>query len=140
MYQRCKTTTRVTYIDLTKASVNLGITVSRALLGYHAYTGCDSVSSFAGKGKMSGLKLLMTNVNYQNLFLKVGISWNVSDSMFDALQKFTCLIYDANTKCSDVNSLRHEMFVKRKGRIESHQLPPCQDTLYKHCVRANYQT
>ena len=25
------------------------------------------------------------------------------------------------------------------GEAESHQLPPCQDSLYKHCRRANYQ-
>jgi len=33
----------------------------RALIGMHAYAGCDIVSTFAGRGKLSALKLLSTN-------------------------------------------------------------------------------
>ena len=33
--------------------------------------------------------------------------------------------------------LHYRLFCARKR--ESHQLPPCQDTLRKHCDRANYQ-
>jgi hypothetical protein len=32
------------------------------------------------------------------------------------------------------------MFCAKKGEIESHQLPPCQDCLTRHILRANYQT
>ena len=32
-----------------------------SLIGLHAITGCDTVSAFAGKGKVKALKLLMKN-------------------------------------------------------------------------------
>ena len=35
--------------------------VSNALLGLHAYKGCDTVSAFSGKGKVKPLKLMMKN-------------------------------------------------------------------------------
>ena len=72
MYQKCKSSTRTTYIDITSASLIQGESVSKALPGYHAYTGCDSVSCFAGRGKLSGLKLLKCNEAYQSLFTKLG--------------------------------------------------------------------
>ncbi len=30
-------------------------------------------------------------------------------------------------------------FCSKKGEVESFQLPPCAATLYRHCLRANYQ-
>ena len=57
-------------IDLTKAKRKLQSTVQspiklndflKYLPGYHAFTGCDTVSAFAGKGKSKGLKLLTSN-------------------------------------------------------------------------------
>ena len=56
------------------------------------------------------------------------------------LQDFTCLIYSSNPGTKDVNVLRYRLFCARKGELESHQLPPCQDTLRKHCERENYQS
>ena len=56
------------------------------------------------------------------------------------LQEFTCLMYSSNPETKDVNVLRYRLFCARKGELESHQLPPCQDTLRKHCERANYQS
>ena len=45
----------------------------------HAITGCDTVSSFAGKGKLSAFKL-MKNVSFQELFARFGLSWEFSDA------------------------------------------------------------
>jgi hypothetical protein len=139
MYQRCKASARTTYIDITKASLIQGESVSRALPGYHAFTGCDSVSFFSGRGKSAGLKLIKYNQKYQDLFVKLGKDWDLCDTMFELLQEFTCLMYAKTTKCVDVNSLRYEMCVSKKGKVESHHLPPCKNTLYKHCERACYQ-
>ncbi|KAG0710132.1 hypothetical protein GWK47_023437 [Chionoecetes opilio] len=35
--------------------------------------------------------------------------------------------------------LRYHMFCAKKGQIESGQLPPCEDSLMQHTLRANYQ-
>ena len=49
-------------------------------------------------------------------------------------------MYSSNPGTKDVKVLRYRLFCARKGELESHQLPPCQDTLRKHCERANYQS
>ena len=68
------------------------------------------------------------------------MEWELSDELFVRLQEFTCLLYSSNPGTKDVNALRYRLFCARKGELESHQLPPCQDTLRKHCKRANYQS
>ncbi|KAG0719028.1 hypothetical protein GWK47_051331 [Chionoecetes opilio] len=42
-------------------------------------------------------------------------------------------------KIVGANSLRYHMFCAKKGQIESGQLPPCEDSLMQHTLRANYQ-
>ena len=68
------------------------------------------------------------------------MEWELSDELFLRLQEFTRLLYFSNPGTKDVNVLRYRLFFARKGELESHQLPPCQDTLRKHCERANYQS
>ena len=139
LFLKQKTSTRVSFLSITSSRTILGDGVSAALPGYHAFTGCDSVSAFAGRGKKAGLQLLKSDPRYQNLFVKLGERWEVNDELFEKLEKFTYQMYDKKTKCTNVNDLRFELFVKRKGKIESQQLPPCKDCLRKHCLRANYQ-
>ena len=56
------------------------------------------------------------------------------------LQEFTCLVYSLNPGTKDVNVFCYRLSCARKGELDSHQLPPCQNTLRKHCERANYQS
>ena len=65
------------------------------------------------------------------------MEWKLSDELFVRLQEFTYLTYTSNPGTKDVNVLRYRLFCARKGELELHQLPPCQDTLRKHCERAN---
>ena len=51
LFQKCCSETRVKYGDIASIGNVLGRDVCEALLGVHAITGCDTVSSFAGKGK-----------------------------------------------------------------------------------------
>ena len=39
----------------------------------------------------------------------------------------------------DINTARHQLFCARRGELESSQTPPCQDCLFMHAMRANYQ-
>ena len=93
---------------------------------------------FARRRKKIGLKLLKSDEKYQKLFHKLG-GWEVTNEMFVELQEFTCLMYGGK-KCKDVNNLRYQMFVKRKGKNESQHLSACMNALYKHCLRPNYQS
>ena len=105
----------------------------------HAYTGCDTTSAFAGKGKSSALKLLTTDRDVTEMFLQVGQDWDLSSELMDQLEAFTCRIYAPKTLSTEVNALQYHLFCAKKGEMESHQLPPCRDCLVKHAERANYQ-
>ena len=111
----------------------------RALVGVHAYTGCDTVSAFAGKGKAKALKLLSKNKEIQDTFLKLGQEWDLSPDLMNKLEAYTSLLYAPKTSSTKINDLRYHLFCAKKGEIESHQLPPCRDCLEKHALRANYQ-
>ena len=60
----------------------------------HSFTGCNTVSAFAGKGKTSALKLLTTNGNIQHMFCRLGEEWDLSPQFMNELEPFTCLLYD----------------------------------------------
>ena len=46
------------------------------LVDVHAFTGCDTVSSFAGKGKTKSLKIMKSYQKYFSTFKELGESWN----------------------------------------------------------------
>ena len=55
-------------MDIKNVATTLGIDVCMALIGMHTYTGCDTVSAFAGKGKAKVLKLLIKDQVTKYLF------------------------------------------------------------------------
>jgi len=50
----------------------LGKDVCNALPALHSFTGCDSVSAFAGKGKLGCLKIMRKESEYQEMFGQLG--------------------------------------------------------------------
>ena len=137
LFQKCGTKARRRVVDITKVAATIGIDVCRALVGVHAYTGCDTVSAFAGKGKAKALKLLSKNKEIQDTFFKLGQEWDLSPDLMNKLEAYTSLLYAPKTSSTKINDLRYHLFSAEKGEIESHQLPPCRDCLEKHALRAN---
>ena len=105
----------------------------------HAFTGCDSVSAFSGRGKVSALKLVMKGGRLQKAMAGLGKTWTLSEELFTLLQEFTCKMYASQTTLCNVNDLRYQLFRIKKGDVDSSQLPPCTDTRMLHAKRANYQ-
>ena len=139
MYLKCSTQTLTRFISITNVFERHGSRICKCLPGLHAFTGCDSVSAFSGKGKLTALTLVKRRPAYQELFQQLGVEWELSNELFVRLQEFMCLMYSSNPGTKDVNVLRYRLFCARKGELELHRLPPCQDTLRKHCERENYQ-
>ena len=117
----------------------LGQSAYCALLGLHAYTGCDTISAFSGQGNVKALKLLEGNARFQEALVDLGQRWHLSDHVYHILQELTCCLYSPRTSISDVNELRFHLFTAKKGEVESGQLPPSNDCLHMHALRANYQ-
>lgn len=116
-------------IDIEKLNSAIGKNVANALVGLHAFTGCDTVSAFSGKGKVNPFKLLSKNERYVDTFSDIGAQLNLREETFLAVEEFTCQMYARGTKIRRVNKLRYDIFRSKKGKIDSAQLPPCENSL-----------
>ena len=81
----------------------------------HAYTGCDTVSAFAGRGKVSALKLLQRNEKFCETFQKVGVEWTMTPELYADLQEFTCQMYSSKSRITNINEMRYALFCAKKG-------------------------
>ena len=52
IYQKRGTAARSVFVNITAISNAIGSGLSKCLPGLHAYTGCDTISAFAGKRKL----------------------------------------------------------------------------------------
>ena len=66
---------------------------SEALTGLHAFTGCDTISSFAGKGKTKPLKITKSQQKYFSPFKVFEESWNSEERLLQNLEEFVCAIH-----------------------------------------------
>src|SRR5207244_2611945 len=98
IFIRRGTKARVRLVDVDKLAAAVGEEMCSALLGLHPWTGCDTVSTLAGQGKVKALKILMKSPKFTNVFASLGTSWNLSDDSFNTIQEFTCQLYCSNTK------------------------------------------
>ena len=86
-------------IDVGMAYEALGADRSSALLGFHAFTGCDQTSRFCGKSKLTCWKVFKTaNMNIVEAFQRIGNCEKDSvDSVQDGLTQFV-----VNTYCNQL--------------------------------------
>ena len=108
------TKSRINYVNISQLVGSLGSNLCKALPGLHAYTGCDTVSAFAGRGKLSALNLLQKNNDFCETFQKLGAEWTVTSDLYEALQAFTCEMYSRKTKITKVNQMRHALFCAKR--------------------------
>ena len=101
---------RTQFIDIKKLSEALGTAVCEALVGMHAFTGCDTVSAFAGRGKINAFNQMKSNKTYQAAYCELGRNATVSSDLFEKLQIITCSMYHSATTTTSVNTLRHQLF------------------------------
>ena len=61
-----------------------------ALIGLHAFSGNDFVSSFFRKGKDATFKLVESSSKFKSTFSRLGIQWELSDTLHAELEAFFC--------------------------------------------------
>jgi len=86
IFIKCGTKNRTRFIDVSKVATSLGKQVCNSLIGMHAFTGCDTVSAFSGRGKVRALMLLKGNTRFQQAFTKLGENWTISSELQDCLE------------------------------------------------------
>lgn len=123
-------------VNLSDVAAKLGQTICDSLPGYHAFTGCDTVSSFARRGKSCGFKLLQKGRT--EAMTRLGASLEPpSDALLQSCEEFVCAMYGKEAFIS-ANDLRYHLFCS--AAITSYaELPPTKDSLLQHVKRGNYQ-
>ena len=95
-----KNRTRIISLNDVKSSLTKRYLTSRndasrkefldALLGLHAFTGCDTVSAFAGHGKIRSIKLMAKTQEHVKVFAELGKIFQLSEELMNNLQMFVC--------------------------------------------------
>ena len=80
IYQKFGTKTCTQYADINKIRRSHGQDICDSLIGLHAFTGCDSISRFASKGKLTTLQLLKKDPSIQ-AFKQSGQHWEFSNGL-----------------------------------------------------------
>ena len=70
--------------------------------GLHAFTGCGTVSTFAGKRKVKALKLVKKNNKFLRLFQVIGNEWTLREEVCSQVERFICHFYGHGEE-NDVN-------------------------------------
>lgn len=116
------------YISVNTICMHLGVEKSLALPSFHAYTGCDTTSQFRSKGKKSCWEAWKVYPEVTEAFINM-VAQPISPlestcTLFELLERFTCILYDKTTSVVTVNDLRKELF--SKGSLSMENIPPTQ--------------
>lgn len=93
--QKCGSSTPTKLTDIKKITTVLDEDTCRGLIGVHAFTGCDSISAFAGKGKAKAPKILNDDAEVKKTFSRLGEEWQLTPDLFTRIEKFTCDLYSS---------------------------------------------
>lgn len=108
---------------------------------FHAFTGCDAVSCFGGRGKKPAWMTWKMYPEVIKAFVELSSSpETVSAESLELLKRFTVLLYDRTSLKARVNDARQQLFAQ-KGRKFDSILPQQQQqaALQQHIKRATYQ-
>ena len=110
---------------------------SRALPMFHAFAGCDTVSSFAGisLGKKKAFQVWTAAPEITPVFARYMTSPNKFDeTKLAVFEKFVVLLCDWTCSEASVDAARMFLFTRKGRQIEA--IPPTRAALFQHTKRA----
>ena len=126
------------YFEAHKISASVGEEISKGLPFFHAFTGYDTVSSFAGKGKKSAWTTWMSCTEATKVFsASTSVPATISDEWMSIIERFVILMYDRTSIKDNVNDARMQLFCQKGRTLEA--IPLTQAALLQHTKRAAYQ-
>ena len=107
----------------------IGPEKTSGILFFHAFTGCDVVSSFRGKGKKSAWQTWnVCNDDVSKIFKKLSkYPPTVEDEDIKIVEKFIVTLYDRSSNAVCVNDARLELFARKQRSYQS--IPPTRAAL-----------
>ena len=100
-----------------------------ALPMFHAFTGCDTVSCFDGRGKKTAWDIWNRYEDVTPVCCALGTSPSTQtiDDWLGQLERFVVLVYDRTSSQKSVNEAIKQLFIQKGRAIES--MPPTQGAL-----------
>ena len=127
------------YVPIHDIVKELGPTRAGSLIAFHAFTGCDQTSSFAGRGKNTAWATWKVFEEITPAFVALS-SMPTEDRLKDMMpeiERFVTLMYDRTSTCTTVNEARKDLFTRKGRSIET--IPPTYGALLEHTKRVAYQ-
>ena len=123
------------YTSITAVHEFLGPVVAKALLSFHALTGCDTTDKFSGKSKEFWTKMFVQERNNVSFIgaLNALQDTGPSENVVSKLARFICRAYCTNRITNDIAETRY--FLYKKISSETNKLPPTAASL-QHVLRA----
>ena len=84
---------KISWLEHCTVSSKLGNDVCSALVGLHAFTGCDSTSAFVGESKKTAFDLVTRQPPFAATMVQLGQEFQPSAQLQDAYEEFTCSLY-----------------------------------------------
>lgn len=126
------------YLPIHKIASSLTTQQCEGLPFFHAVTGCDTVSYFAGRGKKTAFQAWKCYPEATAVFRSLSSPQTlVSEEQFRVLERFVVIMYSRTTPHQNVNMARQTIFSQGTRGIES--IPPTQAALEQHVKRAAFQ-
>jgi hypothetical protein len=108
------------------------------ILFFHAFTGCDIVSGFRGKGKKTAWQTWNICDDVSETFTKLSQQpTEVTELDLQQLEKFVVMVYDRSSAVTSVDEARLDLFARKQRPYNS--IPPTQAALREHTKHAAYQ-
>ena len=125
------------WIPIHILAAKIGEEICRAMLFWYAFTGCDTVSQFQGRGKKTAWKTWDTYPKATETFVRLSSLCPLSASDIEVIERYVILLYDKTSACANVNDCRRQLFTQQGRMIDN--CPPTQDALMQHTLRAILQ-
>ena len=106
---------------------------------FHAFTGCDTVSSFHGCSKKRAFQVWKELPAVTPIFEKFSTlgPFELGEAEMRVLERFVVLLYCKTCSYDSVNDARQLLFARQSRRIEN--IPPSQAALTQHIRRSIFQ-
>ena len=125
------------WIPVHEINSSLGSEKALGLPFFHAFTGCDVVSAFRGKGKKTAWQTWNVCPEVTSVFCKLSkYPPELSQLDQEILEMFVIVMYDKSSPTSNINDARLDLFARKQRSYDS--IPPTRGALVEHTKRAMY--
>ena len=126
-------------MNLKRIHDSIGPKVAKALIGFHAMSGCDQTGKFHGFSKLACWKAFMLSSDkIKEGFVSLGETPKPTEAVTAMMEQFVIQLYTKKktTSVEKLEDLRWYLFSKQQ--LEGQSLPPTRAALSQKVLRAHY--